>query len=287
MSRRTADLALARRLSPSARRSSWAYLRYVWYAGAHARLDARRRAPTSCSLRGCSGSPCSRRTSSGCSAVAWPICRWRSASLSVAAPRSAFVALLALGLSRLARTRDDAEGLHGLPRRRVRLACPTRPRATRAAEVQKALDARPKDSHRAPRHVRRAVRASSARRRREGAASRRHSSATRTPGPRPASAPGPTSRARSSSRTALSGGLPAARGDALRRRADRRRPPRRGEPRHELRREGSSPCRTTARCRARSRCAICACPSGCRSARRSSSTRRSSRAAPQKVKREP
>ena len=241
---------------------------------------------TSSSRRGCSGSSCSCRTSSGCSGGRSPTCRSRSGWSRVRPARR---------LPRAARARagaagadgDDAEGLHRLPRRCVGLG-PGRGLEDARAEIQKGLDAKPDGRPRPRRHVRAPPARRPPGRRREAdardRASRRArgcaSSRRREDGLRR----GDGHRERDAARVRpLPCGVLAARGHPLRRRADRRRSPRRGEPRAALRREGvrhpvppPRPGRGRRPRPARPRPAFAW-------ASRSTSTRRSSRAAPQTV----
>ena len=193
-----------------------------------------------------------------------PICRWPQRMLSVLL-RIAFVALLALGLVAPRAHRDDAEGLHGLPGRRLATRCPTRRSRTRAGDRRSGLDARSRrttsssssPSRKRPRAGRRSSDDGEGRRRRSSvdtdadAASRRDELGAGDRHRRP----------RCSSRTAsippgylkraviLSDGVQTD-GDIL---AEANRAQR-------LRREGLHRARTAGRCPARSRCATCACP---------------------------
>ncbi len=68
----------------------------------------------------------------------WPISRCRSGILSVMLCASRSCALLALGLSRLARTATTQKVAHGLPRRRLGVRCPTPPSKMRAPRSRRA-----------------------------------------------------------------------------------------------------------------------------------------------------
>ena len=212
---------------------AWLYFHYVWYAPPRA-FTWRGAWTTSSSRRGCSGSCCSRRTSSGCIGQSL-------ADLPLRAAR----ALGRAARRRSSRCSRSASPGSRAPRRRRRCApstsstsatpCRTRRSRTRGRRSQQALDAKAQGRPRPPRHLRapparRPARPTTRREAPEIARHDRSRAAKRQP---TASGFGAATDIASALQLAYGlypDGLPAARGDPLRRRADRRRSARRGEP---------------------------------------------------------